>query len=122
MEVSSIEPSPKGGYAQAVLVRDAARMLFISGQTAEAAGDLPATFGEQCRLAWRNVEARLRAAGLSLDDLVNVTVFLARPEFAAENCVVRAEVLAHRTPALTVVSATLLEPQWLVEINAIAAR
>lgn len=123
MYVSSIDPSPNGGYAQAVLVAGATSLLFVSGQTADTAGEaLPTTFIEQCRIAWRNVEARLRAAGMSLDELVNVTVFLARPEFASENRIVRAEVLGQRTPALTVVSTALLDPQWLVEINAVAAR
>jgi 2-iminobutanoate/2-iminopropanoate deaminase len=123
MEISSIDAAPNGGYAQAVLLSGSDSLLFISGQTAEVAGHaLPATFLEQCRLAWSNVETRLRAAGMTLDNLVNVTVFLADRDFAAENRIVRGEILGKRTPALTVIAATLLDPDWLVEINAVAAR
>jgi len=120
-EIRAFFPGPTGGYAQAVEVSGAGRTVFVSGQTAEAAdGSLPDGFAAQCRAAWANVEARLAAAGLTLDHLVNVTVYLADPAFAAENRVVRGEVLGKRTPALTVVSARLLDPAWLVEINAVA--
>ena len=122
MRTSYISPASGGGYAQAVNVEGASPLLFISGQTPEADGSrLPTTFEDQCRLAWRNVETRLEAAGLCLDNLVSVTVFLADRSHAQANRMIRAEILGKRTPALTVVAATLLDAEWLVEINAVAA-
>src|SRR5688500_14697447 len=64
-------------YCQAHEVSGASRLLFISGQVpADAAGQVPTDFKAQCRLTWSNVITQLRAAGMTLDDLVKVTVFL----------------------------------------------
>lgn len=115
-------PKPVGGYAQAIEVVGASRLLFVSGQVPETAqGAVPEGFADQCRLAWANVEAQLRAAGMSLDHLVKVTVFLSDRRFGAENRAVREAVLGDRTPAMTVIIATIFDAAWLLEIEAIAA-
>jgi len=115
-------PAAQGGYAQALEIAAPTRMLFISGQIPEdGAGTLPDSFLDQCRQAWANVEAQLRAAGMSLDNLVKVTTFLADRGYAAENRAVRQEVLGARAPALTVVITGIFDERWLVEIEAIAA-
>lgn len=115
-------PAASGGYAQAVEVVGASRLLFISGQIPMARdAAAPATFGEQCRLAWANVEAQLRAAGMTLDHLVKVTVFLSDRRHAIENREVRQAVLGARSPALTVIIAGIFDESWLVEIEAVAA-
>lgn len=115
-------PEAKGGYAQAIEVTGASRLLFVSGQVPTAKdGTAPDTFREQCRLAWANVEAQLRAADMTLDNLVKVTVFLADRRYAMENRAVRAEVLGAHSPALTVIIAGIFDESWLVEIEAIAA-
>jgi enamine deaminase RidA (YjgF/YER057c/UK114 family) len=115
-------PAASGGYSQAVAVTGASTLLFVSGQiplTEE--GLLPGTFRDQCRLAWRNVEAQLRAAGMSLDNLIKVTTYLSDRRDAAENRVVREEVLGTRAPALTVIITGIFDATWLVEIEAVAA-
>ena len=115
-------PAAAGGYAQAVEVEGAGRLLFVSGQVPVAAdGTLPEGFRAQCLLAWRNLEAQLRARGMGLDDLVKVTTFLADRRDAAENRRVRQGVLGHRAPALTVIVAGIFDERWLVEIEAVAA-
>jgi 2-iminobutanoate/2-iminopropanoate deaminase len=122
--VEAIEaPSASGGYSQAVEVDGASRLLFVSGQIPSSTdGRVPETFEEQCRLVWANVEAQLRAAGMTFDDLVKVTTFLSDRRFADENARVRREVLGTRAPALTVVVAGIFDEAWLLEIEAIAAR
>ena len=56
------------GYPQAVEVVGAKRLLFVSGQIpVRADNTLPKEFKEQARLAWANVEAQLRTAGMSLE-------------------------------------------------------
>jgi 2-iminobutanoate/2-iminopropanoate deaminase len=115
-------PAPRGGYAQAVEIEGARRLVFVSGQVPEdGAGNLPEDFAGQCRLAWRNVEAQLREAGMTLDNLVKVTTFLSDRRFGVENRQVRQEVLGGRRPALTVIIAGIFEERWLVEIEAVAA-
>jgi enamine deaminase RidA (YjgF/YER057c/UK114 family) len=115
-------PPAVGGYAQAVQVTGATRLLFISGQVGLTHDEkLPASFRDQCRQAWSNIEAQLRATDMTLDNLVKVTTFLASRHHATENREVRQAVLGDRSPALTVVIAGLFDDAWLVEIEAIAA-
>jgi 2-iminobutanoate/2-iminopropanoate deaminase len=115
-------PSPAGGYAQATEVRNPRRILHLSGQIPVTMdGAVPADFTAQCRLVWANLDAQLRAAGMSLDNLVKVTTYLANRRDAAANSRIRREVLGARTPALTVVIAGIYDEAWLLEIEAIAA-
>ncbi len=116
-------PSTSGGYAQAVRLVDARELLFVSGQIpVEIDGTVPGTFGAQCRLVWRNVEAQLRAAGMGIGDIVKVTTFLSDRAYADENSAIRREVLAGLTPALTIIIAGIYDPAWLLEIEVVAAR
>lgn len=115
-------PQPAGGYAQAIQVADAGTLLFISGQIpVDPQGQVPADFKAQARLAWANVMAQLRAAGMSVDHLVKVTIFLSDRKFALENREVRQEVLGGREVALTVIITGIFDPAWLLEIEAVAA-
>jgi enamine deaminase RidA (YjgF/YER057c/UK114 family) len=115
-------PAPASHYAQAVEISDYRRLVFVSGQIPVAPdGAVPPDFPSQCRLAWRNVEAQLRAGGMTLEHLVKVTIFLSDRRYAVENRTVRQEVLGERTPALTVIVCDIFDPAWLLEIEAIAA-
>ena len=114
-------PQPMGGYAQAVEVKGATRTLFVSGQIPVAQdGSVPEGFADQARLVWRNIEAQLRAADMTLDDLVKVTVFLSDRRHALDNRAVRQEVLGERKIAMTVIIAGIFDEAWLLEIEAIA--
>lgn len=109
-------------YAMAHLVDRPSRLLFVSGQVpTDAEGKAPEGFAAQARLAWRNVEAQLRAAGMTLDDLVKVTIFLADRAHRAMNTEIRREVLGDRSPALTVIITGIFDEAWLLEIEAVAA-
>jgi enamine deaminase RidA (YjgF/YER057c/UK114 family) len=111
-----------GGYSQAVEISGTQRVLYVSGQVPLDLEDrCPPMFQEQCRLVWANIEAQLRAAGMSLDNLVKVTTFLSDRRYAAENSKIRREVLGGRTPALTVVIAGIYDEAWLLEVEAVAA-
>ena len=119
---ASSAPRPAGGYSQALEIVGAQRLLFVSGQIPEsAAGEIPADFPTQARLAWRNVLAQLEAADMSMANLVKVTVFLSSREFAMPNRVIRQEVLGSHSPALTVIIAGIFDERWLLEIEALAA-
>jgi 2-iminobutanoate/2-iminopropanoate deaminase len=109
-------------YCQAHEVSGFSRLLFVSGQVPEdAAGDVPPDFRSQCRLAWANVKVQLEAAGMSLDDLVKVTIFLSDRRWRGDNAEVRHEVLGPRTPALTIIITGIYDEAWLLEIEAVAA-
>jgi 2-iminobutanoate/2-iminopropanoate deaminase len=103
-------PVPTTGYSQALEVTGHTRMLFISGQTpVEADGTVPADFETQCRLAWRNVEAQLAAAGMTLDNLVMHRTYLADRRYTHLNRSTRIEFLGGRETALTVVIAGIFD-------------
>jgi 2-iminobutanoate/2-iminopropanoate deaminase len=115
-------PRPQAGYAQALAVEGAQRLLFISGQIPQTPdGHVPADFVAQAELAWANVLAQLQEAGMSIANLVKVTTFLSSREYSLANREVRAKVLAGHTPALTVIITGIFDEQWLLEIEAIAA-
>jgi len=115
-------PPVQGAYPQAVEVTGATRWLYLSGQIPVAPdGSLASDFTGQCRQVWANVETQLHAAGMTLDNLVKVTTFLASRDHALANRQVRIEVLAGRQPALTVIVTGIFDEAWLVEIEAVAA-
>ena len=119
---SPVAPQPAGGYTQAVALTDYQQLLFISGQIPVTVdGQIPEGFAAQCHLAWQNVIAQLESAGMSITNLVKVTIFLASRDYAMENRRVRQAVLGDHRPAMTVIIAGIFDEQWLLEIEAIAA-
>ena len=79
-------------------------MLFISGQIPESSsGVVPPDFKSQARLVWSNLLAQLAAAGMSIRNLVKVTMFLSSRAYTDENREVRQEALGDHAPALTVI-------------------
>ena len=115
-------PPIQGAYPQAAEVSGATRWLYLSGQIPVAPdGSLAPDFTGQCEQAWANVETQLRAAGMTLDNLVKVTTFLADRKYALPNREVRIRRLGGRQIALTVLVAGIFDEAWLVEIEAVAA-
>lgn len=110
-------------YAHGVEVPPSVRTMFVSGQVGvDRYGKLAdGGFEGQCHQAIMNVEAVLASAQMTLKNIVKVTVFLTRREDLPRLRNVRADHLAV-APAVTVVIVTgLHHPEWLVEIEAIAA-
>ena len=109
-------------YHQAMEVSGAARILYISGQIPVAAdGSIPDNFADQSRLAWENVIAQLAAAGMTLDNLVKVTIFLSDRKYIADYRSTRDDALGGRKVGLTTIITGIFDERWLLEIEAIAA-
>lgn len=116
------DPHGASAYCQAHEVSDFKRMLFVSGQIpVDANGKVPAGFKPQARQVWANIEKQLKSAGMSLDDLVKITVFLSDRKYRQENYEVRKEILGDRAPALTIIITGIYDEAWLLEIEAVAA-
>jgi enamine deaminase RidA (YjgF/YER057c/UK114 family) len=111
------------GYAHAVEVSGGARTLYISGLNGyEADGKtMPESFEAQSELIWKHMKANLAAAGMTVNDLVFLRTYLARPEYMEENKRIRVRHLGDRQVGITVVAATLLKPEWKLEVEAVAA-
>ncbi len=110
-------------YSLAVEAPGAARWLFVSGQVGVAPDGAFADGPEaQMEAAWRNVLAILDSAGMGPGDLVKVNAYLTRAEDTGLYREVRGRMLAGAEPASTlIVISALAHPDWLVEIEAVAA-
>lgn len=117
-------PAPAGNYVQAVEVRDRQRWLHISGQIGVTPdGTVLQGFEAQCEQALKNLIACLEAAGMSLDDLVKVTILMTRQEDVPVYRAVRKRVLNGAEIASTLmIVAGLVSPDFLIEIEGIAAK
>jgi 2-iminobutanoate/2-iminopropanoate deaminase len=116
-------PQPRGGYAQAVRLEDFQRLLLVSGQIPADSDDVvPAGFEAQARQVWLNVDAQLKAAGMTKADIVKVTTYLADRHHASANREIRSEYLGNLAPAMTVVIAGIFDGAWLLEVEVVAAQ
>jgi 2-iminobutanoate/2-iminopropanoate deaminase len=74
-------------------------------------------------LAWGHILTMLDKAGMAVGDLVKITQYLTRAEDIPAYAKVRARVLGDARPAsMLMVVAALPRPQFLLEIEAVAAR
>ena len=116
-------PAAIGPYSQAI--DSGAGLVFVSGQLPidPATGAFPeGGIQEQTRQSLTNAGAILAAAGLSLQQVVKTTVFLAdMADFAAMN-EVYAQFFSAPFPARSAVAVKTLPKGALVEIECIAAR
>ncbi len=110
-------------YSLGVEAPAAARWLYVSGQVGVTPDGSFADGPEaQMETAWRNVLAILDSAGMGAGDLVKVTAYLTRAEDIGFYREVRDRMLGGAEPASTLlVISALAHPDWLVEIEAVAA-
>jgi enamine deaminase RidA (YjgF/YER057c/UK114 family) len=114
---------PYANYTHAVEVAAGSRLLFISGLNGfEADGEtMPPSFEAQAELIWSHLEKVLASAEMTVEDLVSLRFYLAEPAHDPDNVAVLKHRLGHHHAARTVVCVGLLEPGWLIEIEAVAA-
>jgi len=115
---------PIGTYSHGVEVPPNARWLYIAGQIGmRKDGTVPPTVEAQTELAWQNIVAILAAAGMKVTDIVKMTQFLVNLEDFPKYAATRAKVLAGHRPASTgLVIRSLVRPEYLVEVEAVAAK
>ncbi len=114
-------PAPAGQYSQAVEVTGASRTLYVSGQVGmDVSGTVPPDVGAQSRLVWANIVAQLRAADMTLDNVVKIVTILPDHADLAASRVGRAEALGERKPASTLIIGGLANPAWKIEVEVIA--
>ena len=114
-------PGAIGPYSQAI---DAGAFVYCSGQIPvnPATGEIPEGITAQTAQSLANVKAILTEAGLTMDNVVKTTVFLAdMNDFAAMNAVY-AENFSEPFPARSAVAVRELPKKVLVEIEVIAVR
>ena len=113
-----------GTYGDCVETAPNQRWLFTAGTPGmDEAGKLPPDITGQAELAWGNILKMLEKAGMSVHDLVKITQYLVRAEDIPAYTKVRARMLGEARPAsMMMVVAALPRPDFLIEIEAVAAR
>lgn len=110
-----------GDYVHAMEVTGAVRQLFVSGTMGLAEdGTAPASLDEQLQLIWKNIRRILADAEMSTSNIVRLTSYLTRPEYAAKNQAAREKALKGRAVPTTAIVVATLDPSWLVEVEVIA--
>jgi 2-iminobutanoate/2-iminopropanoate deaminase len=113
-----------GAYSDAVEVAPNMRWLFTSGTPGLLLdGKLPGDITGQAGIAWAHVLGFLTKADMGVHDLIKVTQYLRDAADIPAYAKVRARVLGDARPAfMLLVVPQLVRPEFLLEIEVIAAR
>ena len=114
-------PAAIGPYSQAIKVGN---LVYTSGQIPidPATGSfVEGGIKEQTRQSLLNVKAVLKAAGLTMSNVVKTTVFMADMNDFADMNAIYAEFFAKPYPARSAVAVKTLPKGALVEIEVVAA-
>lgn len=115
---------PYRNYSHAVEVKGDSNLLFISGLNGyiQDGVAMPDSFEEQAELIWQHMGTILTSAGMSYQNIVSLRFYLADPSYDESNVKILMKYLGSHAPARTVICCQLLEKQWKLEIEAVAAR
>jgi 2-iminobutanoate/2-iminopropanoate deaminase len=110
------------GYSQVV---KAGNTVYIAGQISAGPDGTVVGKGDpesQARQVWRNIEAAVKAAGGTLQNVVKTTTYVTNIQYAAAVRKVREELFQSSNPPTStlLVVAGLASPDYMVEIEAIA--
>ena len=105
------------GYSRAVRVGN---HVWVAGTAPIMPDDAdpPNDVYEQARICLEIIERALAEAGGSLDDVVRTRIYVTDAGFISEVGRAHGEAFAKARPATTGIVTQLLDPRWLVEIEA----
>jgi enamine deaminase RidA (YjgF/YER057c/UK114 family) len=125
-DVNPWEWSKAFGFSQAVEIAASQRVLVCSGQTAIGPDGSPPTtsdMAEQVGAAFANLTTVLEAGGMTMADVVKLTVYTTDVDSLLADYGTAAQALAPNLPAMTLIGvARLAFPKLKVEIEAVAVR
>lgn len=109
-------------YIHALEVRQPDRILYVAGTMGLDTQGVPGTTLErQLELIWSNIRTILASAGMTVRNIVRITSYLRDPAYAEANQAARIAALDGHVVPTTALVAQTLSPDWLVEIEVIAA-
>ena len=114
-------PLPAGHYSPGIVHNG---LVYVSGQLPmdlQTRVPFNGPVGEQTELALRNVETILNAAGSSLENVIQMTIYVSDMEYWGEVNMVYARVMGDHRPARAIVPVKDLHFGVMIEIQAIAA-
>ncbi|MEO8558615.1 MAG: RidA family protein [Rhodospirillales bacterium] len=113
-----------GAYSDAVEAPANARWLFTAGTPGLGLdGKLSADFAGQAEQAWQHIMAILHKAEMGAQDLVKVTHYLLHAKDIPAYAKIRSKYLGEARPAsMLLIVPELVRPNFLLEVEAIAAK
>lgn len=113
-----------GKYSDAVETNPGLHWLFTSGTPGLALdGSLPPDITGQSEMVWEHILKILQQASMEITDVVKVTQYLTRAEDIAAYAAVRSRFLGGARPAsMLLVIPQLVRPDFLIEVEVIAAK
>lgn len=115
-------PAAVGPYSQAVAVPNSGRTVYLSGQIGliPATGELEtSSFEAQVRQAFDNMEAVVKAAGGSLEQVAKLTLYLTDLSRFGEVNALMAERIPQPYPARSTVGVASLPKDAAFEVEAV---
>ena len=115
---------PFATYTHGIELEGPHRYLYGAGQAGVASdGTVGEGIEEQAQLVWENIRTVLGAADMDISDIVQLNMFLINREDHAAAAAVRETVLdGHRPTSTLLFVSGLARPEWLIEVDYIAAR
>lgn len=115
---------PFAKYSHAVEVMPSAHSVFVSGQVGvNKNGKMAKGIEAQTEQALKNVRAALKSANMDFEDLVRLNTYVVNAADIGKVRTVREKMLGDvRAASTLVVVAALASPDWLIEIEAVAAK
>jgi 2-iminobutanoate/2-iminopropanoate deaminase len=119
-----IMPPFNNAYSHGVVIPPNARVLHTAGQIgARQDGTVSTDIAEQAEQLWQNLLAIVRGAGMEVTDIVKLTAYVVGTENYPAYAAARVRHLGDHKPASTAICVpALLKPEWLIEVELIAAR
>jgi 2-iminobutanoate/2-iminopropanoate deaminase len=121
---SSIAAPANNLYSHGVETQAGCRMLHVAGQVGvRPDGTIASTVEEQTEQVMANIKAILESANMALSDIIKINSYLLKADDIIPYARIRNKHLGGIVPPATtaVVVAGLVKPEWLVEVEVIAA-
>jgi enamine deaminase RidA (YjgF/YER057c/UK114 family) len=116
--------APTGPYSHVVRVPPGAELVFLSGQFGiRADGTVSESLYEQADQTFKNILTLLHSQGMNATQIIKLTTYIVAGHDSREVRRARLKHLGAHVPASTAVFvARLVSPDWLVVVDAIAAK
>lgn len=116
--------APVAAYSHCAHVQAGSELIYLAGQVGlRPDGSLPASLSEQAAEAFANVARALEANGLTAANVVKINTYLVQGQPVADVRAARMAAFGDAKPASTLVYVPqLVEPKYLIEVEAVFAR
>jgi len=115
--------APSSAYAHGIKIDHAKSWLHVSGQVGtHPDGTLAGGTAEQMEVCWQRIITIIEDAGMKKENIVKVTAYLTNAEDVALYRGIRDRMLeGHISASTLLIVSGLADPDWTVEIEAVAA-